>query len=138
MFCDRKNDNIVWLYVLLLSGSPFNGHPLFNEHIVKSLKLRPFSYCKFDLYQVVTSIQPTQSAFRISNWLILLYFTYIKWTCNQLQCGILSLQYKKHVHFLLTAGRTWHGILAISVRVVMFGLIAYILTLSRHQKLSVD
>lgn len=70
MFCDRKNDNIVWLYVLLLSGSPFNGHPLFNEHIVKSLKLRPFSYCKFDLYQVVTSIQQTQSAFRI----IIFYF----------------------------------------------------------------
>jgi len=101
-----KNDNIVWLYVLLLSGSSFNGHPLFNEHIVKSLKLGPFSYCKVDLYQVVISIQQTQSAFRISNWLILLYFTYIKWTCNQLQCGILSLQYKKHVHFLLTAGRT--------------------------------
>ena len=62
----------------LLSGHVLSGHPPLNAHLSNFQKAGP-------LFTInLTSIKRTQSPFRITNWLILLYFTYIKQSHSQL------------------------------------------------------
>ena len=77
----------LWLFIVTCSQK---RSPSIKRTLFKFPKIDPTIYCKFDLYEAVTSIKRMQSPFRIPNWLILLYFTSIKQSHSQLQCDIFD------------------------------------------------
>ena len=89
----------------LLSGLLLNGHPLLNRHLSHSQKAVT--------WLTVNLIATKRSPFRILNLQILLYFTSIKQSCDQLQCDISGYLYTKiceprPVSFNSTSHTTWY------------------------------